>query len=53
VWLENKISSLILDGEEQIEVYTRTWVELQELAYNAEKSVKLISAIATRTDRKN
>jgi hypothetical protein len=53
VWLENRISSLVLDEEEQIEVYTKIWAELQKLSYNAEKSVKLISAIATQAERKN
>lgn len=53
VWLENRISSLILDEEEQIQVYMKIWGELQKLAYNAEKSVKLISAIATQAERKN
>jgi transcriptional regulator with XRE-family HTH domain len=53
VLLENKISSLILDKEEQIEVYARIWTELQKLAYDAEKSVKLISVIATEVSRKN
>lgn len=53
VWLENKISSIFLDEEEQIKIYTRTWDELCALAYSVEKSVDSISAIATQVDRKN
>lgn len=52
VWLENKVSSLCLDEEEQIEVYTQTWDELCALAYSVEKSVDFISAITTQVDRK-
>ena len=52
VWLENKVSSLCLDEEEQIEVYTQTWNELCALAYSMEKSVDFISAIATQIRRK-
>jgi len=48
IHLESKISNLFLDEEEQIEVYKRTWDELCALAYNVEKSVDFISAIATR-----
>lgn len=53
VWLENKISSLFLDENEQIEVYTQTWTELCALAYNVEKSVDFISAITVQVDRKS
>lgn len=48
IHLESKISNLFLDEEEQIEVYARTWDELCALAYNMEKSVDFISAIAAR-----
>jgi transcriptional regulator with XRE-family HTH domain len=48
VHLESKISNLVLDEEEQIKVYARTWDELCALAYNMEESVDFISAIATR-----
>jgi hypothetical protein len=48
IHLESKISNLFLDEEEQIDVYKRTWDELCALAYNVEKSVDFISAIATR-----
>jgi transcriptional regulator with XRE-family HTH domain len=53
VHLENKTVNLFIDEEDQIKEYARTWAEMQELAYNAEKSVKLISVIATQVDRKN
>jgi hypothetical protein len=52
VWLENKVSSLFLDEEEQIEVYMQTWNELCALACNVEKSVDFISAIAARLSSK-
>jgi hypothetical protein len=45
VWLENKLSSLFLDEPDQIEIYTRDWNDLCALAYNPEKSIKLISAM--------
>jgi transcriptional regulator with XRE-family HTH domain len=48
VHLEGKVSNLFLDEDEQIQAYAQTWAELQELACDAEKSVKLISAIAAR-----
>jgi transcriptional regulator with XRE-family HTH domain len=53
VHLESKTTNLVLDDDEQIEVYARTWNQLCALAYDAEKSVKLISAIAVQADRKN
>jgi transcriptional regulator with XRE-family HTH domain len=45
VWLENKISSLLLDELDQIEIYTRTWNDLCALACNPEKSSELISTM--------
>lgn len=48
VHLEGKTTNLFLDDDEQIEVYTQTWAELENLACDSEKSVNLISAI-TRT----
>lgn len=52
VWLENKISSLFLDEDDQIRVYTKTWTMLQKLACDAEESVQLISAIVNTVVRK-
>jgi transcriptional regulator with XRE-family HTH domain len=52
VWLENKIASLILDEEDQIQVYKRSWDDLSTLAHNPEKSVDLISAIAAEMGSK-
>jgi hypothetical protein len=52
IHLESKISNLFLDEEKQIQVYTRTWNELCALAYNVEKSVDFISAIAARLSSK-
>ena len=46
VHLESKISNLFLDEDEQIQIYKRSWDDLGTLAYNPEKSVDLISAIA-------
>lgn len=48
VHLEGKTTNLFLDDDEQIEVYTQTWAELENLACDSEKSVNLVSAI-TRT----
>jgi transcriptional regulator with XRE-family HTH domain len=53
VHLEDKVTIVYLDEEEQIEMYTQTWDELCALAYNPEKSVDSISAIAAQVDRKN
>jgi transcriptional regulator with XRE-family HTH domain len=53
VHLENKTTNLFLDEEEQIEVYAQTWDRLQAVAYNVEKSVDFISAIAAEVDGKN
>jgi hypothetical protein len=52
VHLEGKVSNLFLDEDEQIQAYTQTWAELQELACDTEKSIELISAIAARLHRK-
>ncbi|MDQ3764838.1 MAG: helix-turn-helix domain-containing protein [Actinomycetota bacterium] len=53
VHLENKTTNLFLDEEEQIEVYTQIWNRLEAVAYNVEKSVDFISAIATQESREN
>lgn len=53
VHLEGKSSNLFLDEDEQIQGYVQTWSELQELACDSEKSVKLISVIARAATQKN
>jgi transcriptional regulator with XRE-family HTH domain len=53
VHIEVAVSSLFLDKDDQIAIYTRTWTELTKRAHNPEESIKLISAIATQKHRKN
>lgn len=48
VWLENKLSSLILDEDEQIAAYGAAWNELRELAHSPGESVELIAAVAAK-----
>jgi hypothetical protein len=53
VHIEAAFSSLFLDEDDEIAIYTRAWAELTERAYDAEESIKLISAIAAQEYRKN
>jgi transcriptional regulator with XRE-family HTH domain len=46
VLLENKIASLFLDEEEQIEVYEAAWAELRGLAYSVDETVEYLRSKA-------
>ncbi|MGH3627770.1 MAG: helix-turn-helix domain-containing protein [Sciscionella sp.] len=46
IWLENKISSLIVDDDEQVGQYQRTWGELDKLALGEPESVEYLNARA-------
>ncbi|GAA1976129.1 helix-turn-helix transcriptional regulator [Amycolatopsis minnesotensis] len=48
VLLENTVSSLFLDEEEHIDVYTQAWATLGELSHGPDESVELIAAAAAR-----
>jgi transcriptional regulator with XRE-family HTH domain len=53
IHLEAATSGTFLDEEDQIKFYKQTWDELRELAYNTEKSTKLISVIVAQAHEKN
>lgn len=53
IHIECKIPIVYLDEEKQIQEYVQIWNQISERAYNMEKSVDLISAIATQGDRKS
>lgn len=53
IHLEAATSGTFLDEEDQINAYRQAWDKLRELAYNAEKSTKLISVIAAQAHEKN
>lgn len=48
VLLENNVSSLFLDEEEHIEVYSSSWQRLVELAHEADESLDVIDGLAKR-----
>ncbi|MEV6228284.1 helix-turn-helix transcriptional regulator [Saccharopolyspora shandongensis] len=45
VWLENRISSLVLDEDEQIDVFTGIWDELAKLAMTPARSVERLGEL--------
>ncbi|MFI0468119.1 helix-turn-helix domain-containing protein [Saccharopolyspora sp. 5N102] len=46
VWLENKLVSMFLEEDDQIETYARTWDDLVKLALSPEESVDLLRELA-------
>ncbi|MFD1149487.1 helix-turn-helix domain-containing protein [Saccharothrix hoggarensis] len=46
VLLENKVSSLFIDEDDQIEVFEATWSTLRGLAYSAEETVEFLKGLA-------
>ncbi|MFI9010445.1 helix-turn-helix domain-containing protein [Actinosynnema sp. NPDC053489] len=46
VLLENKVSSLFIDEDEQIEVFEATWAALRRLAYTEEETLDYLKGLA-------
>jgi hypothetical protein len=53
VHLEAATAGIFLDEDEHVEAYTHIWNQLTALAYNVEKSVDFISAIANQMHERN
>jgi uncharacterized protein DUF5753/helix-turn-helix protein len=51
VLLENKVSSLFLDEQDEIDAYTTSWHEVLRLAHDDDASVEVIRAAAKRISR--
>ncbi|MEU4446298.1 helix-turn-helix transcriptional regulator [Actinosynnema sp. NPDC050801] len=46
VLLENKVASLFIDEDDQIEVFEATWATLQDLAYTMQETVEYLKGLA-------
>jgi hypothetical protein len=51
VLLENKVSSLFLDEQDEIDAYTTSWDEVLRLSHDEDASVEVIRAAAKRISR--